>query len=232
MSQAVIILQARIASTRLPRKALAPIGVRTLLAHCLTRLRVGSAAPLLLATTTSRDDDCLADVARRYGVPVFRGSEHDVLRRYVQAAQSVGAHYVVRATGDNPLVDIGGPERLLRHLCSTGADHVVESGLPCGAGVEAMTMDALSRAAILATDPYDREHVTPLMRRDTTRFAPLVVAAPPRLCRPDLRLTVDTEQDLAFMRQLAAHMEGWATVPELSQVLQVLDATSPELRCA
>lgn len=232
MSQAVIILQSRIASTRLPGKALAAIGARTLLAHCLTRLRVGSAAPVLLATTTKPEDDCLVEVARTYCVPVFRGPEQDVLQRYVLAARSVGARYVVRATGDNPLVDIGGPERLLRLLRSSGADHVSEEGLPYGAAVEAMTLDALNRAAVHATDADDREHVTTLIRRDLVRFTPLTLAAPVHLRRPDVRVTVDTEEDLAFVRKLASQMGNWVSVPELSQVLRVIDATSLERRCA
>jgi spore coat polysaccharide biosynthesis protein SpsF len=231
MSQAVIILQARMASSRLPGKVLEPIGARTLLAHCLARLRVGSAAPVMLATTTKPEDDCLVAEAAKYCVPVFRGPAEDVLQRYVLAARSVGARYVVRATGDNPVVDIGGPERLLRLLRTSGADHVIEDGLPYGAAVEAMTVDALNRAEICATEPFDREHVTPLIRRDLARFTPVVVDAPAHLRRPEVRLTVDTEHDLAFMRQLASHMGNWSGVPELSQVLRVMD-TSLEIRCA
>ena len=99
--EAVIILQARMASTRLPGKALASIGARTLIGHCLARLRIGGAAPVVLATTTNQEDDVLVATAAKYGVMAFRGSADDVLSRYVQAAQSIEARLVVRATGDN-----------------------------------------------------------------------------------------------------------------------------------
>lgn len=232
MSQAVIILQARMASTRLPGKVLAPIGARTLLGHCLARLRAGSAAPVMLAITTNPEDDCLVEAAGAYCVPVFRGPDEDVLQRYVLAARSVGARFVVRATADNPVVDIDGPERLLRLLRSTGADYVIEEGLPCGAAVEAVTVEALNRAAAGATTPFDREHVTPLIRRDVARFSPLVVKAPAHLRRPEVRVTVDTDQDLESMRQLASRMGNWSNVPELAQVLRVIDASSLEIRYA
>ena len=228
MSQAIILLQARMASSRLPDKVLAPIGARTLLAHCITRLLVGSAAPVMLATTTSEEDDVLVAAATSYCVPVFRGPADDVLARFVLAARSVGARYVVRATADNPLTDIDGPERLLRQLRLSGADHVIEAGLPYGAAVEAMTVDALNRAALQATDPADREHVTPLIRRDRDRFTPLVIEAPLGVRRPELRLSVDTTEDLQFMRRIAARMHDWAGVPELAQAIRTIDALRAE----
>jgi spore coat polysaccharide biosynthesis protein SpsF (cytidylyltransferase family) len=231
VSDAIIILQARTGSTRLPGKVLAPIGARTLLAHCLTRLRVGSAAPVIVATTTKQEDDCLVTAAATYCVPVFRGPEDDVLLRYVLAARSVGARYVVRATADNPLTDIDGPTRVLQALRSSGADHVIEAGLPSGAAVEGVTVDALSRAARQAVDPADREHVTPLIRRDPA-FNAVIVDAPIAVRRPEKRLSVDREDDLRFMRQLAARMDRWAVVPELTEALRVIDASERESRVA
>jgi spore coat polysaccharide biosynthesis protein SpsF len=232
VSQAVIILQARMGSMRLPGKVLAPIGARSLLAHCLARLRIGAAAPLLLATTTRAEDDVLAVTAARYGVPVFRGPAEDVLSRYVLAARSVGARFVVRATADNPAVDIDGPARVLAMLRSSTADHVIETGLPYGAAVEGVTVDALIRASRQATDPADREHVTPLIRREPRAFSALTMPAPHSLLRPGVRLTVDTDDDLWFMRDLAARLNNWSGEPELRAILRAADAVSMGLRCA
>jgi spore coat polysaccharide biosynthesis protein SpsF len=232
VSRAVIILQARMGSARLHGKVLAPIGARSMLGHCIARLRIGGAAPVLLATTTKTEDDCLADVAARYGVPVFRGPEDDVLTRFVLAARSVDAEVVVRATADNPAIDIGGASRLLAHLRTSQADHVIEDGLPYGAAVEAVNVEALSRAAVQATDPVDREHVTPLIRRDTARFTPLTVPAPLFVRRPDVRVTVDTESDLAYMREIAARLDNWAHEPELHEILDVADRLPGHTRCA
>lgn len=232
MSQAVIILQARMASTRLPGKALASIGARSLVGHCFARLRIGGAAPVLLATTAKQEDDVLVASAAKYGIPAFRGPEDDVLSRFVLAARSVGARYVVRATGDNPAVDIGGPARVLAALRETNADHVVEDDLPYGGAVEGVTVDALMRASELATDAADREHVTPLIRRDGDRFTALRIAAPMNLRRPDVRVTVDTAGDLSFMRDVAAQINNWTFEPELRRIVSVAASIARGARCA
>jgi len=221
MSDAVIILQARMGSTRLPGKALASIGARSMIGHCLARLRISGAAPVLLATTINREDDVLVATAAKYGVAAFRGPADDVLSRFVLAAQSVGARFVIRATGDNPAVDMDGPDRVLAALRSTNADHVIEEGLPYGGAVEGVTVDSLTRASALASDSADREHVTPWIRRDHDRFTALRVAAPPSLRHPEIRVTVDTNDDLMFMRSVAVHMNNWFNEPELRRIVMV-----------
>ena len=82
-----------------------------------------------------------------------------------------------------------------------GADHVVECGLPMGTAVEAVSLDALDRADTLISDPYDREHVTSFVRRDA-RFRALRAVAPGDVRRPGLRLTIDTPEDLEFIREV------------------------------
>src|SRR5262249_33452231 len=116
----------------------------------------------------------------------------------------------------------------LRALRQTGADHIVEDGLPYGGAVEAVTMDALDRADVLAVDAADREHVTTLIRRDRDRFAPATVPAPAQVRRPDIRVTIDTADDLQFARSLAARMDNWTAMPELAQAIRVIDAARVE----
>jgi spore coat polysaccharide biosynthesis protein SpsF len=214
MNRPLIVLQARFASQRLPGKALARIGGRPILARCLDRLRTGSAAPVVLATTTNPEDDALAALARDAGVLVVRGPSADVLRRFTIAAARFNATHVVRATADNPAVDIDAAGRVLEALMASGTDYVVESGLPYGSCVEAATVDALNRADAIATSAEDREHVTRLIRRDRL-FQALEVPAPALLTAPNLRLTVDTLQDLAFMRRLLDELGNPATEPPL-----------------
>jgi spore coat polysaccharide biosynthesis protein SpsF len=197
-----IVLLARMASSRLPGKALQPVGQWTILEHCLRRLTAGGVARVVLATTTQPEDDALVEVARRVGVPVFRGDSDDVLGRTLRAAQEFGLDPVVRATGDNPFVDIQAAGRLLAALRASKADYVREEGLPYGAAVVAMTTAALRQAADMATDAADREHVTTFIRRRTDLFRVISIAAPTPLCRPSLSLTVDTPDDLAWVREL------------------------------
>ena len=213
-----IILQARVGSTRLPGKALARIGSRTILEHCLRRLMASGAGRVVLATTQRREDDALEVIASQLGAPVYRGSTNDVLERYAETAARFGFEHIVRATADNPAVDVEAPGRLLTALRALDADYAVENGLPYGAAVEAMTRDALFRAAASATRVDDREHVTPYIRRTTQRFRTLQVTAPAPLSRPDVRVTVDTPEDLTRMRELFARTG--TENPTLRQIIE------------
>jgi spore coat polysaccharide biosynthesis protein SpsF len=197
-----IILQARHASSRLPGKALATIGPRTILQHCLRRLLATGVARIVLATTTNAEDDALAAIGERAGVAVFRGSSEDVLGRFAAAAERYELDPVIRATADNPAVDPSAASRLLNAIRRSQADYACETGLPVGAALEIMTAPALHYAASAATSLYDREHVTTFIKSHPHTFHIAMVPAPAALTAPDLRLTVDTPQDLEWVREL------------------------------
>jgi spore coat polysaccharide biosynthesis protein SpsF len=228
MTTVAVILQARMGSRRLPAKSLADLSGRSLLGHCLWRL-AASGLPVVLATTDRAEDDALVLEAERAGAQVVRGSADDVLARYVGAAEVCGATAVIRATADNPAVDLDAPNRVLAVLRRTGADHVIDCGLPIGGTVEGVTTDALRRAARLAVDPYDREHVTPFLRRDP-RFTVIRSIGPALVRRPGLRLTVDTADDLDFMRAVLEPFAGRSTPAPLIDILRVAERLWPEHR--
>jgi spore coat polysaccharide biosynthesis protein SpsF len=217
-TRAGIILQARFASSRLPGKALKTIGSQTILEHCLRRLIAGGVAHVVLATTTNREDDALAAVASKLGVAVLRGDVDDVLGRFAAAASALRLDPIIRATADNPGVDVLAAGRILTALHSGRVDYVCEEGLPLGAGVEGMTYAALSRAAMAAELPADREHVTTFIKRNPQAFRVMAIPAPAPLRRPDIRLTVDTRQDLEHVRELFART-GTDT-PSLRQLIE------------
>lgn len=214
-----IILQARVSSTRLPGKAIASIGSRTLIEHCLARLIASGVGHVVLATTRLPEDDALELVAHRLGVPVFRGSSGDVLERFAETAARFGFDPIVRATGDNPAVDVQAPGRMIAALRETDADYVRETGLPHGADVEVITRDALFRAAAAATSADDREHVTTYVRDRPEEFRVAEMAAPRLLSRPDLCFTVDTRADLLYMRAL--FLRTGSEMPALRQLIEV-----------
>jgi spore coat polysaccharide biosynthesis protein SpsF len=216
-----IILQARMASQRLPAKALAPIAGRSLIVRCLQRLGAAGVGPVILATTVGSEDDALVSAAEDLGAAVFRGPADDVLDRYVRCAAQFGLDRMVRATGDNPGVDINAPGRLLEALAGSNAEYVREDDLPYGGGVEALTLDALNRAALLAHDPFDREHVTTYIRRHPETFRTLVRRVPAPLARPDVRVTVDTAGDLEAFRAL--HAATGREMPTLPQLIAAWD---------
>lgn len=221
-TRAGIILQARYASSRLPGKALERIGQRTILEHCIRRLHAGRAGQVVLATTVNAEDDALAALATRLGIEVLRGDVEDVLGRFVAAAETFGLDPIVRATADNPAVDIDAAGRVIAALRASGADYVREDGLPVGAAVEGVTSAALSRASTDAHLAEDREHVTTFVRRNPQAFTIVGVQAPALLRRPDLRLTVDTPCDLAYVRRLTQRIGR--DMPTLREYIQAAGA--------
>src|SRR5262249_2392804 len=130
MGNAAIVLQARMGSQRLPGKTLALIAGRTILEHCIERLRATSGLPLVVATTTREEDDPVAREGLRLGAGVVRGPDEDVLGGFLLVAEKLALDDLIRATADNPAVDMESPRRVFELRREAGADHVVEEGLP------------------------------------------------------------------------------------------------------
>jgi spore coat polysaccharide biosynthesis protein SpsF len=222
MNSTGIILQARMGSTRLPGKVLARIGRRTILEHCVRRLE-RSRFPLVVATTEQAEDDLVERAAQSLGAEVYRGPVEDVLSRVIGAANAFGFTEIIRATADNPFVDMDAARRASTARQRGAADHAIECGLPIGAAVEAVSLDALVRARDLATDPYDREHVTSLVRRDP-RFRALRAVAPGLVRRGGMRLTVDTPDDLAVAREIHSEIGRGDDLVDLANVIRAAEA--------
>ncbi len=211
----VVIVQARMTSARLPGKVLMDLAGRPLLQRELERLqRCERADEIVLAVTTNDDDDELVALAGRLGVRWHRGSEHDVLARYLGAAREASADLVVRVTADCPLIDPGETDAVIGALESERADYasnILERTLPRGLDTEALWRDALERMGRLATSRPAREHVTWFCRSERPDLFELRSVQSP-LDAADLRWTVDTAEDLELVRRLYADL-GLADAP-------------------
>jgi len=208
-------LQARMGSTRLPGKVLMKIRGKSILERAVSRL---SAVPevdsVAVLTTQLPQDDCIAEEAQRLGVLVYRGSELDVLQRFQDASICFKPGTIIRATADNPLIDIGSVSRIVRELRSRHLDYCVEFDLPYGAATEACTAEALARSHGMASDPSHREHVTLHIKEHPEEFRVSFMQAPETLRFPQVRVTVDTPDDIAFMDHLIGCLpEGDVPVP-------------------
>lgn len=215
----LVVLQARMGSTRLPGKVLRPLAGHTLLSHCVRRLVAADVGPVVVATTRRLEDDAVVDEARRLGVAWARGAVSDVLQRFAFVADVWNAEVVIRATADNPVVDVEAPGRALQWMAG-GADYVVEDGLPVGAAVEGVRRSVLDRAHREATTAHDREHVTPYMKARPDEFRIERPAAPAALRRSGLRLTVDTRSDLKFMEGVLEAAGGDAALVPLARIIE------------
>jgi spore coat polysaccharide biosynthesis protein SpsF len=203
----VAIVQARTGSTRLPGKVLEQVGGRPMLAQLLRRLREARAlTEIMVATTTESRDDAVVELAGTEGIGCFRGSEDDVLSRYVGAARNSGAEIVVRLTADCPLIDAGVVDRVVATLIDGAAEYdyvsnVVRRTYPQGLDVEALFVDTLERVYRLARSPEAREHVTWFVASERPELF-LVGSVTDDEDNSDLRWTVDTPADLELVRRL------------------------------
>ncbi len=227
----VAIVQARMGSSRLPGKSLMRIVDKPMLAHVLERLAAAQAVDaVVVATSTMPGDQAIAELAREMGVEAFAGSEDDVLDRYYQAARTFHADTVVRITGDCPLIDPEIVDRAVAFFQDTRADYVRTAGFPRGLDTEVFPFHNLARAWREASKDYEREHVTPYFYRHPEWFQVRELVAPEPLHRPELRLCVDTEEDLTLVREIFERLRAPDNrIFTAEQVIRLLDA-EPHLK--
>jgi spore coat polysaccharide biosynthesis protein SpsF len=219
MTKVVGIIQARMGSTRLPGKALADVSGQPLLATMIERVhRALTLDAVWVATTENEHDEPIVDLALASGAGVFRGSEDDVLTRYVGAARAAGADVVVRLTSDCPLLDPAVIDRVVGELdgfdLATNAPPA-DRTYPDGMDVEVLTIAALERAEREATAPEDREHVTRYLHRGD--FSVHAVHLDRDL--GDVRITVDTADDLELVAWLLRSLPPGFTLDHVLRAL-------------
>jgi spore coat polysaccharide biosynthesis protein SpsF len=212
MPSTVAIIQARMGSSRLPGKVLQDIAGSPMLARVVARARRAETLDrVAVATTTEPDDDPIDSLCQSLDVPVYRGSLHNVLDRFYQAALVFEAGTVVRLTADCPLIDPGEIDHTVREFLAAGVDFAANRlpwgrTVPIGLDTEVCTFKALEKAWNEAQEPYEREHVMPYLYDHEGRFRVLLVNTTPD--RGSLRWTVDTPQDLELVRQVYARFPG------------------------
>ena len=197
-------------STRLPGKVLMDLGGQTVLARGVRRLRRASLIQqVVIATTDSPKDDAIVHECNRLGVVYFRGSEEDVLDRYYRTAEATGADAVVRVTSDCPLIDPEISDKVIRAFLERQSDYAsntLQRTYPRGLDTEVMTRDALARTWREARKPYERTHVTAYIYENPDWFDLLAVTG--ESDHSDCRWTVDTPEDLSFVRAVYERMGG------------------------
>jgi glutamate-1-semialdehyde 2,1-aminomutase len=202
----VAIVQARMGSTRLPNKVMKQIGGTPLIELLLTRMSQSKEIDqIVLATSTDGRNSPLVEHVQRLGYACVRGSESDVLDRYLVAARHSDADVVVRITGDCPLIDPELVDELIREFKKTGVEYISNTypaSYPDGLDTEVFSLEALERAARETNEPYDHEHVTPYLRRPGLfRQGAMVHTSD----LSGLRWTVDEPADFAVISNIFSH---------------------------
>lgn len=231
----VAIIQARMRSSRLPGKSLMPVWRSVSLLEMVLRRVKRAIMPnlVVLATSDQTKDDSLVPVAQRCGVGIFRGSESDVLGRFVGVLDKFPAEAVVRVCADNPLIDPLMIDNLVYFFwehspCDYATNLLPVCGFPDGVGAEIFSANALRRLDAEAISSHDREHVTTLLQGNSD-FCCHYLYAEGDYRRPQYRLDIDFLEDLEFVRELVKRLPEtdapfWTTL----DVIRELDK-EPEL---
>ncbi len=233
----VAIIQGRMSSSRLPGKILADIAGQPMLTRVFTRTsRAQTLAEVVFATTTDASDDPVAEYCDFSGIPFTRGSLFDVLDRYYQTALQAKADVVVRITADCPVIDSVLIDNVVNTLLENSRLEIEDLGLdfvanrlpppyhrtyPIGLDVEVCTFAALKKAWKEAKAPQHREHAMPYLyegakllavsRQRSEGISPRgfrIVLLNHTTDFGDYRWTVDTPEDLEFMRQVYGRFDG------------------------
>jgi spore coat polysaccharide biosynthesis protein SpsF len=204
-TRTIAIIQARIGSTRLPGKVLLPLAGEPVLTRVVRRTsRARTVDAVVVATTNEPADLAIVELARREGWLVERGSEADLLDRYVQAARAHRADVVIRITSDCPLIDPDVIDQTVHAFEAGGVDYASNTleprTFPRGLDVEVVTMAALERAWREDADLAWREHATPYLYRHPELFRLLRVPAPVDESRH--RWTIDTPEDYDLVSRI------------------------------
>jgi len=201
------IIQARTSSTRLPTKVLQKLpygGDITVLHQTVRRLKKSKKIiEIIIATTKDKEDREIVKIAQKENVGYFRGSKEDVLSRYYFAARKHGLDIIVRITSDCPCIDPKIIDLVIEKHLKTKADYTsnsLERTFPHGLDIEVLNFKALEKAYTNATQDFEREHVSPYIYKTRPNlFRITLVKAPKRLSAPDIRITLDTEEDYTLL---------------------------------
>jgi spore coat polysaccharide biosynthesis protein SpsF len=216
--ETALIVQARMTSTRLPGKVLKEVLGRPLLDYQVERLRrVRLQDGLIIATTVNTTDEPLVAFCEERKIPYYRGSEDDVLARYLEAAETFDVANIVRITSDCPLIDPEIVDRVIGTFFNNreNTDYVantLERTFPRGLDCEIFSSDLLREIDKLATDSSEREHVTSYIYKHLEKYRLMNVAGEEDLSR--YRWTVDTAEDFELIRRILTEL--YPVKPEFS----------------
>ncbi|QJD85206.1 cytidylyltransferase domain-containing protein [Cohnella herbarum] len=219
----IVIIQARMGSTRLPGKILLPLGESCVLDYVVHRCRlIPNVEEVVVATSTLPSDDRIVAWCDQHKVSCFRGSEEDVLARFYECSLLYDPDYVIRVTSDCPFVDYRLASIFVETMTDNPTDFAVLKGnLPRGLAVEMISMSALKKIYEIGHELRHREHVTYYAYEFADQFTQTMVQVPSDLQYPELRVTMDTEEDYTLCLAIANAFSGQKDVLS-SEVLDYL----------
>lgn len=223
----VVIIQARMGSTRLPGKVLMDLAGKPAIQRVFERsCRISGIDEVIIATTLAERDNVLVEFCRSKGFPVYRGSEDDVLDRYYQSAKQLSADAIVRITGDCPLIDPCEVDKVVETFRNGRFDYVSNTQprmLPVGLDAGIGSFASFERSWQEAREKSEREHVTQYIRRHPDIFKIGSVAYDEDCSHH--RWTLDDQDDYAFLSKVFDRLGERNLFGHLNEVLMMLEET-------
>ena len=209
----IMIVQARMGSTRLPGKSMMDLAGAPLITRLLERAKkCNEINTIILATTCKPEDDLIEQVGIKSDIKVFRGSENDLLDRYYKAAIAFNADIIIRLPGDQPAPDSQEIDDLVlfhkngNYDFSSNIPDVVKNGYPDGIGAEAYNIKPLKYAWMTSIDPRKREHPHFNFYENSARFHLGIMQCRDEIRRPDLKIDVNTQEEYDFVHELYRYL--------------------------
>jgi len=205
----VCIIQARMGSTRLPKKSMMLLGGKPLLQNIFERVQLTKLVDeIVLATTRKNEDYVLVELAENMGISVFRGHENDLVDRYYQAAMKFKAEIIVRIPADNPLIHPTEVDRIIDYFLNqkeiefaSNLGPFCDNGYPDGLGAEVFEMSLLKKL-LQINDLQYRETGPSYIFENPEKFSIGSVKCPKRFSRSDIILDVNTQEEYDFISKL------------------------------
>ncbi|MGI5173949.1 hypothetical protein H0R92_10185 [Treponema sp. OMZ 840] len=232
----LVAVQCRLASARLPGKALFPLGRESLplVAWTLRAMKRVPADAYWLACDTA-SYDTLQPIAYNQGWNCFAGPEDNVLERFCLLAQKTGADVIVRATADNPFLFYEAAQASVKEFLRRTCDYFTYTGLPHGSGIEVLSARALIEAHKRTRDAFECEHVGPALYNHKDTYTCIFEPAPSEWNYPHLRTTVDTADDYRNACRVCSFLEqrffaGQKEVPPYTacSIVEAVQNKSPQ----
>ncbi len=227
----IVILQARMSSSRLPGKVMLPINGEPMILRQIERIHKAiSVNQIIVATSTDASDDSLAEYLLNRGVEVYRGSLKNVLSRYLEIEKTSEASAIIRLTGDCPLVMPELIDAMVREFYTLNVEYLsntLRTTYPDGMDVEIVKPSALRKLARLKLNTAEKEHVTLGIYLRPSEFT--IQNFTSKVDMSGMRWTVDYPEDLHFVRQVFEHFKGREASFGLEDVMDLL-TKNPNLR--